>query len=168
MQPEEKDSFSPQLDALLAEIRQIPSDEELHWKCGQLLKDLATRNALGTYQPAICELLLILFSGNAVAHQTLALMSVQQLKLKYQIGAETNPDEEQALLLLLARDGLFLAALEKTLNTDHEFEGFLRKLRRYLLFECCADTSLAFGPLRLTAALAQQGLNNEYIWIEEE
>jgi SAM-dependent methyltransferase len=168
MQSEEKDSFLLQLDALLAEIRKIPSDEELHWKCRQLLKDLATRNALGTYQPAICELLLILFSGNAVSHQTLALISVQQLKLKYQIGAETNPAEEQALLLLLARDGLFLAALEKTLNTDHEFETFLRKLRRYLLFEYCANKSLAFGLLRLTAALAQQGLNNEYIWIEEE
>jgi len=170
MQTEEKHPPLLQVNALLAEIRQAPGNEELHWKCGRLLKDLATygRPALATYQPAIYDLLLILFCGNAVSHQTLGLISVQQLKLKYGIGAETKPADGESLLLFLAQDGLLLATLEKTLNTDQEFEGFLRKLRRFLLFQCRANESLFRRLLRLTAALAQQCFNNEYIFIEED
>ena len=104
MQSEEKNSPLQQLHALLVEIRQAPGNEQLHWKCHRLLKDLATHShpVLATYQPVIYELLLILFCNNAVSHQTLALMSVQQLKVKYGIGAETKPAQDESLLFCLA------------------------------------------------------------------
>jgi len=61
------------------------------------------------------------------------------------IDADTKPDEDENLLRSLAQDGLFLATLEKTLNTDYEFEGFLRKLRRFILFECRANKNFLVG-----------------------
>jgi SAM-dependent methyltransferase len=169
MQPQEISSLL-QLDALLARIRQAPNHLDLQWQCGRLLKDLANRSPVlfAAYQPVVYEVLQVLFSGHAVSHQTLTLLSVQQLKFKYQIGPDTEPAKNEGLLLSLAQDGLFLATLEKTLNTDYEFECFLRRLRQFLLYKYRPNKSLASGLLPLAAAVAQQCFNNEYIWIEED
>ncbi len=170
MQVQNSSSSISQLNALFAEIREAPSDEKLHRKCLRLFMELDAKRdpCLASHQSVVLSVLELLFQGDTVDHQHISHIAVDQLKLKYDIDAQTNPAKEQNLLLLLARDTLFLAALERTVNVDDEFESFLKKLRRFLLFEYQAKQDLPASHLRLAAALAQQGFNNEYILNERE
>ena len=159
-----------QLNAALTKLRQAPRAVDLQRVASQLIKDLANQGVppLAAYHPVTYELLLALLSGNAVAHQSLARMTVRQLMSKYQIGRESDPAEEGQLPITLARDELLLELLKKTVNTDPEFEVFLRKLRRFLLFESRGPAGPHSELIPLAAALAQQCFNNEYIFIEED
>ena len=170
MQSEASHPALTQLHDALAKCRQAPEDVKLQQASSRLLSDLATQGQplLATYHPVVDELLVALLRGNAVSHQTLALIAVSQLRSKYQIDRETDPADQQPLLVSLAQDILFLETLNRTVNTDPEFEDFLRKLRRFLLFESRRPTGVSPQLIPLTAALAQQCFNNEYILMEED
>lgn len=159
-----------ELSALLSKLHRTPSNAQLHWHAKKILEELVVQHPTcwEVYQPVMTELLAILFCHNAVNHCSLSSLAVGQLKRKYHIDAETEPATSQTLLHQLAHDLLFLATLEKTCNVDNEFEIFLRKLRRSLLFAYRANPAVPETLLRLVAASAHQGFNNEYIFHEEE
>jgi tetratricopeptide (TPR) repeat protein/protein-L-isoaspartate O-methyltransferase len=68
----------------------------------------------------------------------------------------------------LAKDSLLLAWLERAINVDGRMEQFLTVLRRRLLFELTTDKEASPSELRLAAALAHQGLYNEYVFYRDE
>ena len=118
------------------------------------------------YQPNVENLLLKCFASPDVGHQRLALLSAEQIRFKYPHifdGEAKDPGDAEAFL----EDPLLRALLAKTINVDAALERPLTRLRRW--FFLAGDVPAQ--ALSFLAALAEQGLNNEYAFLvspEEE
>lgn len=157
------------LKTLCTLIQNDPSNKQLHRVFAGLLKKInpEEHSFFSSFQPGLYNALEILFLRDRVNHYQLATFASRQLSLKYQINANIFPSQPKELLHRLRQDGLFLTYLEKSVNVDYDFEVFLVKLRRFLLWEYRSRHRLDRGYFRLTAALAQQCFNNEYIFNDE-
>ena len=118
------------------------------------------------YIPWMDEELNKCFSMEGIDYRPMALPAAQLLKHKYNIGPATGADPEKtpAMIARIAADDLFLKYLEKTFNIDADLEILLTAIRRYLLFRHCAGDNAGPAETRVTAALAHQCSNNEYIF----
>jgi ubiquinone/menaquinone biosynthesis C-methylase UbiE len=154
--------------ALADALCQSPSDPANHQRCAAAIDAYFSEggpSAEGA-PPSLAFILETLLDHDAVKHQHLAYPAAVLLKERFEIDNGAAP--AVGLARRLATDHLFLIFLEKTINVDIELEGFLGKLRRFLLCRYkergCLDAPLP----RLAAALAQQCFNNEYIFQEGE
>jgi SAM-dependent methyltransferase len=85
---------------------------------------------------------------------------------KYGLDKNVKLDASSPLPGLPAADREFLDYLETGINTDYTMEKFLVKLRRFLLTAYLGGGEFPGSWVRLTAAVAGQCFNNEYIFYE--
>lgn len=114
-------------------------------------------------------ILLRYFSLNDVEHKSIAGVTIDYLLHKYNIPRRGELDDDFVLAIgdEIASDKVFLAFLEKTLNTDDRLELLLTKLRRSLLINYRLDNAINSDKLRVVSALAHQGVNNEYVFFSD-
>jgi len=156
---------------LLIELQASPSDVSLHQKIQQLIGRMGEKNPIifSDYNPTVIDQLKILFDSTLINPQYLAYLSAGQILKKYRITPDTDPASgDDRMLLRLAQDTLFLALLEKVVNTHPELEHFLTRLRRHILFFYQSGQVFHEHLFPLLPALAQQAFNNEYVWYEQE
>jgi len=170
-----------ELDDLCASILRNRHNETGHWRCVHLLREIgSTRHSyFSEFRPQFCKVLEILLANEHLDHLPLSSFIAAQLKVKYPVitsklipsTPSINWQADSSILIdesddlkPLAGDPLFLGFLENTINTDYEWEIFLRNLRSLVLFYYLSSKSLPSGYLRLASAMAQQCFNNEYIF----
>lgn len=122
------------------------------------------------YEPWLDEELRQCFAIADVDHQPLALTTARLLRLKHGLHNlhEDNDSPIRAVIERIVGDELFIAFLEKTINTDPDMEVLLTKARRVLLDEHSRGTVMNPVRRRFVSALARQCLNNEYVFIADE
>ena len=105
-----------------------------------------------------------------IDHQPLALTTARLLMLKLDLHAvdEDNDHAIRAVIERITEDELYIAFLEKTINTNPDMEMLLTKARRVLLEEHSRGTAMNPARRRFVSALARQCLNNEYVFTAHE
>lgn len=124
-----------------------------------------------SYQPDLERALVRSFASPDVDRQDLARVTAGQLKHKYGMTREESLVPagalDRRLVDKLASDRLFLAFLEKAVNSEPAVEFFLARLRRALLLAHRGGDRVPKASLRLISAIAQQCFNNEYVFATE-
>jgi len=156
--------------ALVRQIQAHSNNKTVHLQClDALAQEAQNRTAiLKNYHPDVEAILLELLAGDVAKHQRLEPLASLQLRFKHGITREQIPRVDEVLLEKLAADALLAAVLEKSFVTSAELEKFLISVRRELLNLFSKGQAFSSGLLLLTAALACQGFNNEYVWWQSE
>jgi SAM-dependent methyltransferase len=114
------------------------------------------------FHPRLAGLIAAALADPRTQHQALARAAAHQLRLKYGLTGAVDfaAPPGQALAAAVAQDELVLDLLRRTVNMDAVLERVLTALRRHLVLH--DDGTVAIG---LVAALAQQCLNNEHVFV---
>jgi tetratricopeptide (TPR) repeat protein len=125
---------------------------------------------LNEYIPWLDEEIKNCFLIEGINYNPLEVVAAQILKHKFGISLpiEDNPERLNTLIQQIAKDDLLMMVLEKTINIDSDLEAVFTKVRRALLYKHILGDKLNHNELRLTSALARQGLNNEYVFAVDE
>lgn len=146
-------------DRLCQALRRQPANALLHTRFRRWLRqhcsDQLSFDLVAS--PDLADVLEIVFRYHHLVDPTLSWLTAEVLKRRHGIHASLSAQPD--VLQRLAADGLVLQWLERTINTDLEWESLLKRIRPCLLF----DTDLAAALLPLAVALARQCFNNEYI-----
>ena len=134
-------------------IKTQPNDDHIKSKlfeCCHLIK-------ADFYNPTLANELLGYFSLSGVDYQQLHNLTSSMLLQYFRKHNNLHLDQ-------LTDCHLFVASLEKLLFCNREMEIIIRMVRKQLLIECLQnpDNFKRWHPL--ITAIAQQGLNNEFIW----
>lgn len=110
------------------------------------------------------------FSLSNVNYGAISRYTIHHLKHKYDIKDVAGLADTTIKTIIghIATDELFLQFLEKTFTADADLELFLTKVRRKLLFENSSKDDVQADELRVIKALAFQGLNNEYVFDNDD
>ncbi|MFP6891239.1 MAG: tetratricopeptide repeat protein [Nitrospinota bacterium] len=156
--------------AFLSYSRALELDQE-YVPARQGIVSILKIQGLETYHPVMDKSLEECFSSPIVDYQDLAAVTALQLKLNPRFGLPLPRGTMigENWIADLASNPLFLHFLEKTHNTDHEFEPLLTELRRSLLLCHGEFQPLSEAGAKLVSAMALQCFNNEYIFqVEDE
>ena len=121
---------------------------------------------LSEYDPWIDEELQKYFTTAGIDYRATTSFTAQLLRLKYKIRAPIDAQDGalRELIERIATDKLFLMFLKNAVNTDDSLEVLLTKIRREFLLDYIRERSVDGSTVCLMAALALQGLNNEYVF----
>ena len=137
--------------------RAQPNDAHVRSKLFECLRKLQA----DCDNPSLSDDLISYLKWRDVNHNDLARMITSLLKHRYRVSANAVVD-----LAVLAKDELFLLAMDRLIFQDAEWEVFLCDIRKYLLLNelqhPCTDN------LPLLAAFCGQAANNEYAFIESD
>ncbi len=152
-----------ELNELVQKLKAEPNNEQLHQQAMEFLKNLEKEPSpiFDSYDEDFSDLLESLLKGGFIVSREVNFLAFRQLKLKYK-----EKEIEASNLEYLEKDSLLLLTLKKSINVDLEFESFLTQLRHQLLLKFLKNPEGANDILNLTAAMAEQCFNNEYIFDE--
>lgn len=114
------------------------------------------------FHPRLAGLIGEALADPRTQHQALARAGAHQLRLKYGLAGDVDfaAPQGRALAASFAQDPLLLDLLRRTVNMDAVLERVLTSLRRHIALH--DDGAIDIG---LIAALAQQCLNNEHVFL---
>lgn len=155
---------------ILEILRGNPTDPHVHIMCSRHLSGLSFIDWKDNRESRdhVYEILILLLQKDYTSFRAVTFVGTEIVKTCFNIGPQTDAEGNEELLEKLAQDRLFPLLLEKTINIDFEYENFLVKLRRHLLFIYAKTGAMPNQILPIAIGMAHQCFQNEYIYPESD